>query len=183
MTAGSTIDQSSAEPSPIASVCQTTSAQFCSYFGFKPAFRDKEQILNTPIKKAFIVLTAVAGYGGWAVLSNLSDGSKQAAIIAWRAGAIQGLYAGLLTFLNIWLLERLYARIASSYSEPTAWLLTFLSAMSLQYTVIIPVHWLNQTPNILLTLLPGLLIGSIFSYLYLMSIRRYKAYAQGHSKD
>jgi hypothetical protein len=52
-------------------------------------------------KQALIVLAAILGYGGWGVYSNLLDQPSDMVIVAWRAGVIQGSYAGLLTLINL----------------------------------------------------------------------------------
>ena len=124
------------------------------------------------LKKTVIVLAAVIGYGGWAVYSNLMDGSAAAKVIAWRAGCIQGSYAGGLTFINIWILESLYQYFVIRYQALSALLLTLTATTLAQYSVIIPVHAYNETPNILITLLPGLIIGTTFSLIYLLEIKK-----------
>ena len=130
------------------------------------------------MKRALIVLAAVLGYGGWAVYSNMLDQPAAMHSVAWRAGCIQGGYAGLLTLINISILESLYRVLLQRQGITAASITTLLVSTVAQYSIIIPVHLLNGTPNILLTLLPGLVIGTAFSSAYLWSLRRYARYTQ-----
>ncbi len=133
---------------------------------------------NTAIK---LVITALAffGYGGWALYCNWSsDLSMQN--IAWRAACIQGTYAGGLTLANVYILEWLLIKIKQKFSaispshviEKSQLWLTVIIGLLVQYSIIIPIHLLNQTPNIFLTLLPGLIIGTIFNYIYLVNFNK-----------
>ena len=130
------------------------------------------------IKRSLIVIAAVLGYGGWAVYSNRLGQPADMAMVAWRAGCIQGGYAGVLTLINISMLEALFKRLLKRLPVTSAALITLLLATATQYAVIIPVHLINGTPNILLTLLPGLVIGTLFCCFYLWGLRRYASTAQ-----
>lgn len=127
-------------------------------------------------KQTLIVLAAMLGYGGWAVYSNMpgqlgpsgpAEMMGQMSNVAWRAGCIQGGYAGLLTLINLSILEYLYDKLLQRMPglQAAAW--TLLASTIAQYSIIIPVHLLNGTPNILLTLAPGFVISTLFSSAYL----------------
>lgn len=117
--------------------------------------------------KLLITLIAMLGYGLWAYFANCYSGSvDNPEMIATRAGLIQGGYAGALTFLNVIMLERIYDRFIDAFSHKQTIILAVLLALLTQYAVIIPVHLFNGTPNILVTLLPGFIIGSAFSITY-----------------
>ena len=62
-------------------------------------------------KQALIVLAAILGYAGWGLYSNLVDQPTDTVIVAWRAGVIQGSYTGLMTLINLAMLELLYERL------------------------------------------------------------------------
>ena len=119
-------------------------------------------------KPYLIALIAVIGYGGWAYYSNAMVDTT----IAIRAACIQGGYSGLLTLFNVLILEALFRKLDPHLPCNANMALTLLIATTLQYAIIIPVHWLNQTPNILTTLLPGFVIGTLFSAAYLLSLKR-----------
>ncbi len=117
--------------------------------------------------KLLITLIAMLGYGLWAYFANCYSGAvENPEMIATRAGIIQGAYAGALTFLNVIMLERIYKRLKDSFSHAQTVGIAVVIALIGQYAVIVPVHIFNGTPNILITLLPGLVIGTIFSISY-----------------
>ncbi|MGB5325149.1 MAG: hypothetical protein WBN40_06980 [Pseudomonadales bacterium] len=132
-------------------------------------------------KQTLIVLAATLGYGGWAVYSNMpgqlgpsgpAGMMDEMSNVAWRAGCIQGGYAGLLTLINLSILEQLFRRLRQRMQGLPAAAYTLLASTIAQYSIIIPVHLLNGTPNILLTLLPGLVISTLFSGTYLRALAR-----------
>jgi len=123
-------------------------------------------IINPRFAKYVFAVAAFTGYGSWAVYSNVMDGSEASMIIAWRAGFIQGVYSAILTLANMLMLEFSYRRFFSGYAPRPARLYAVASVMFAQYFLIVPIHVINGTPNIFLTLLPGIIIGSVFSYVY-----------------
>ena len=132
--------------------------------------------MNENTKKLLITAIAIIGYGGWALYSNWPAVSNaEAEMIAIRAGIIQGGYSGLLTLINIIILEAVFLKLNSRLPCNVNMVATVSIATVAQYSIIIPVHIMNQTPNIFITLLPGFIIGTAFSTAYLMSVR-YKHY-------
>lgn len=131
-------------------------------------------LLNPRFAKYIFAVAALIGYGGWAVYSNIMDGSKSSMIIAWRAGCIQGVYSAILTLVNMLMLEFSYRRFFSGYTPLLARVYAVASVMFAQYLLIVPIHIVNGTPNIFLTLLPGIVIGSLFSYAYVSAYARSK---------
>lgn len=124
------------------------------------------------LKKLFVTLIAILGYGGWAVYSNMLGQDSQMHMTAWRAGILQGAYAGLLTYINIALLETFYRKMIRQYTAGIT-VVTVLTGVTLaQYALIIPAHLINGTPNIFITLLPGFLIGTTFSLAYLINMKK-----------
>ncbi len=124
------------------------------------------------LKKAFITLIAMLGYGGWAFYSNSpANGDIELQEIAFRAGIIQGGYSGILTLTNIILLEAVLKHLNNHLTVNFNMIATLIVASAVQYAIIIPVHLANDTPNILITLLPGFIIGTAFSVAYLLSIK------------
>lgn len=124
--------------------------------------------------KFIATFAAVIGYGTWAYWANCNADMPDAVATAWRAAAIQGGYAGGLTLVNVYVLEILFNRLALYVSTVISGSMAVLSAMVAQYALIIPVHILNHTPNILMTLAPGLVIGTAFSITYVYNHSRQK---------
>ena len=134
------------------------------------SFIQQDHPVKPTQKQALIVLAAILGYGGWGVYSNLLDQPSDMLIVAWRAGVIQGCYAGLLTLINLALLELLYKRLHRRMGPTPAIFCALALATAAQYSLIIPIHLINGTPNIALTLLPGFVIGTLFSFAYLWGL-------------
>jgi len=124
--------------------------------------------------KWIATIAAVIGYGAWAYWANCNVDMPNAISVAWRAAAIQGGYAGGLTLINVYVLELLFDWLSSNLQPILSGFSAVLSALIAQYAVIIPIHILNQTPNILMTLAPGLIIGTIFSTTYVYNHSRTK---------
>lgn len=122
--------------------------------------------LNPLITKIIFSTAAFLGYGSWAVYSNIMDGSESSMLIAWRAGCIQGVYSALITLVNMLMLEFSYSRFYAEHPPKIGRVYAVITVLMFQYSVIIPVHLINGTPNIFLTLLPGIIIGTAFSYAY-----------------
>ena len=132
-------------------------------------------LLSRPVSahapKFLVSLAAVFGYGGWAYFSNCFVEMNNAEMVALRAAIIQGSYAGLLTLINVVVLEGLFLWFNDKLSCLGNMLTTVSCATAMQYSIIVPVHLLNGTPNILLTLAPGLVIGTLFSSGYVYSVK------------
>ena len=124
------------------------------------------------LNKALITLIAMLGYGGWAFYSNVpANGDIELQAIALRAGIIQGGYSGILTLTQMILLQAVLKHLNQRLTINLNMIATITIASALQYAIIIPVHLANDTPNILMTLLPGFVIGTAFSFGYLLSIK------------
>ncbi len=109
-------------------------------------------------------LAGFVGYGGWAWYANLDHGAD----IAMRSGLVQGGYSLVLTFVMTLVTEYLFARWqhhANAAIRTTALISTilFCSAYS--------IHLLVGTPEIVMTITPGFVIGSIYTYVYILGLR------------
>ena len=121
------------------------------------------------------LLAGVAGfvaYGGWAYYANSAHGPE----IAMRSGLVQGTYSLVLTFLMTLVTEWLFlafarvpARIASAMVVISVVL--FLSAYG--------IHMIVGTPEILMTIVPGWIIGSVYTLVYLLGLKRVEGATEG----
>ncbi len=105
-------------------------------------------------------------YGGWAIWANSDHGMA----IALRAGAIQGTMSFIVTLSGTTLMKALFIGHAALWVR---FLRASIGALVLIYSLIISVHLLNGTPNILLTLAPGLPITIFFCLSYCYGLMRY----------
>ncbi|MEM1435282.1 MAG: hypothetical protein AAGG11_14575 [Pseudomonadota bacterium] len=111
---------------------------------------------------------AVAGflvYGGWAYYVNADHGQS----IGMRSGLLQGSYSFVLTLVTTLLMERLYRTFAAG-QHPVV--LTVIVTGVLLFTIPCVIHGLAGTPEILMTVLPGFLIGMVYTTVYTMSLSR-----------
>lgn len=109
-------------------------------------------------------LAGFVGYGAWAWYANLDHGSE----IAMRSGFVQGGYSLVLTFLMTIVTEALYLRwqqLSGAVVRTTLVVSTILFASA--FTI----HLLVGTPEILMTITPGFIIGTIYTYVYLLGLR------------
>jgi len=119
-----------------------------------------------------VYLTAVAAaivYGGWAVFANYEHG-----VHAWAmAGVIQGVYAFISTFCVTQLAKGVFAKCGGGVRGlMTGFTVSFL----LMLAIPVGVHFVAGTPDILETILPGLVWGSVYLMgvlilLYVKSLR------------
>lgn len=113
------------------------------------------------------LLPSVAGfffYGLWAYCINLSADED----IAVRTALVQGSYSFVLTLSFSFIIEWLYTVFKSL---PYRIWLVGLTTCVLMYLSSWCIHTLNGTPHIVLTMLPGVIIGTGYSAYYLVLLR------------
>ncbi|MEM7098049.1 MAG: hypothetical protein AAF541_07305 [Pseudomonadota bacterium] len=116
-------------------------------------------------RSLFAGLAGFVGYGAWAWYANLGHGDD----VAVRSGLVQGGYSLVLTFVMTLVTELIYARCrevpgAHIVSTGSISVVLFVSAYS--------IHMLVGTPEILMTILPGWVIGTIYTFFYIMGLKR-----------
>lgn len=118
--------------------------------------------MNTPLFRSLGAgLIGFVAYGGWAWYANMAHGDA----VAMRSGLVQGVYSLVLTFVTTMLTEALYARTRQA-------LLT-VGVVSIGLSVgSWFVHMLFGTPEILMTILPGFVIGTAYTAVYVAGLRR-----------
>lgn len=113
-------------------------------------------------------LAGFVGYGLWAWYANREHGAD----IAMRSGLVQGGYSLVLTFVMTLVTEALYHRwqhLAKAALCTTAVVSTTLLASA--YSI----HRVVGTPEIWMTIAPGFVIGTIYTYVYVLGLRRVNA--------
>jgi len=104
-------------------------------------------------------------YGSWGVFANAAHGMD----IALRSGSAQGTMSFVVTLTGTTLMHRLYAGAGARGWRATR---AILGALGIIYGLIIGVHWWLGTPEILLTLAPGLPITIGFCLIFTISLVR-----------
>lgn len=123
----------------------------------------KQNSESNPLVKIRL-LTAFAGfigYGSWAALVNMEYG----VYVSIKAAFVQGSISFLLTLGINFMIEWLYRTLANSrYRDLLSVLFASVTLIAISFTI----NYIAATPNILLTILPGGMIGSFYVYSYLL---------------
>ena len=121
---------------------------------------------NSPLLRSAIAgVAGFVAYGSWAVYANFDHGTA----IAVRSGLVQGTYSLILTFLMTSATEWLFSKLAGMAMGAVATtgivcLLLFASSYGINALV--------GTPEILMTILPGFIFGSIYTSVYVWGLQR-----------
>lgn len=126
---------------------------------------------NPLVRSMVAGVVGFLGYGGWAYFANMAHGME----IALRAALAQGMYCLGITFAMTLLTEYLFLRGGAVWR-----VITLVSVFLLAGAYLI--HFYIETPEILLTILPGWSIGLVYTTVYILSMRRYLA-AQRDSRE
>ena len=119
-----------------------------------------------PVMRSFLAgLAGFVAYGGWAFYANSSHGD----MIALRSGVVQGSYSFVLTFVMTivteWLFTKLYGKLL--------WLPTLMVIVcSVLFTTAYTINMIAGTPEILMTIFPGFVIGSIYTLIYVIGLSK-----------
>jgi hypothetical protein len=104
-------------------------------------------------------------YGGWAFYVN----SQHGAAVGLKAGFVQGTYSFALTLSTTLLMEFLWTSLQNTRGR---YFLTLSITNSLTFTTAYLINSVFLTPEILPTIIPGFLIGIVYSAFYLFSLRK-----------
>jgi hypothetical protein len=121
-------------------------------------------LLQYPIIR--IIVPPVSGflfYGAWAMWVNYSHGWDYAI----TAGLTQGTYSFTITLLLAVVVEWLFIRLANVYLR-SLWI--FLVAAILLASTSVGVNILTGTPEVLWTVLPGLMVSLTYTVVYIIGL-------------
>jgi len=113
------------------------------------------------------VISGIAGflvYGGWAFWINSSHGTA----MGISAGILQGSYSFVLTLTTTLVMEYLMATLKGI---PFRGVLTVVLVSAITLSVAYSLQWLNGTPEILFTILPGFFIGAVYCAVYVAGLQ------------
>ena len=115
-----------------------------------------------------ILVPPVSGflfYGAWAVFINFSHGWSN----AFFAGLTQGSYSFFITLILAIVVEWLFVRLAN---VPLRNVWVFLAGAVLLTGTSIGLNLLAGTPEILWTVLPGLMVSLIYTVVYIVGLSK-----------
>ncbi len=123
-------------------------------------------MLNSPLVRSLLAgLAGFLAYGGWAVYANWSHGET----IAYRSGLVQGSYSFLLTWVMTLVTEWLFAKLAN---VPFRVALLMCMVMPILFATAYAINYAAGTPEILMTIIPGFVIGSTYTLVYVIGLER-----------
>lgn len=107
-------------------------------------------------------------YGTWAMLINspwlMSNGSLESAA---KAALTQGSYSFVITLALALMVEWLFVRL---HAIPGRAVWVFFIAVALLAVTSSGLNILAGTPNVLLTILPGLLVSAVYTGIYILAL-------------
>jgi hypothetical protein len=103
-------------------------------------------------------------YGGWAFYIN----SQHGVAVGLKAGFVQGTYSFALTLSTTLLMEFLWTSLQNMRGR---YFLTLSITNALTFATAYLINWVFLTPEILPTIIPGFLIGIVYTAFYLFSLR------------
>lgn len=115
-------------------------------------------------------LFGFAAYGGWAFYANDTHGLDA----AMKAAFTQGSYSFTVTLVMTLLIEYLF-RLPSN--RTLRFCVTFFGTCAILYSSSWGVNALAGTPEIFMTILPGIVIGTVYTFVYTLSLGRLQASA------
>lgn len=117
------------------------------------------------------IAAGIAGfivYGSWAFYIN----SQYGITIGFKAGVVQGTYSFALTLSTTILMEVLWAGLQTSKGQT---ILTMSITIAITFITAYLINWVFGTPEILLTIFPGFLIGIFYTAFYVMTLSKLKS--------
>lgn len=126
------------------------------------------RLFNHSTAKKRSLLSAVSGllgFGIWAYWVNSEHGQ----LAAIKAALTQGSYSFIVTFLNTYVIECVYRCLVNIRFRLVATAtLTSLVVCTLSWCV----NTLSGTPEVMMTILPGCAISSIYGFAYTLALKK-----------
>lgn len=125
-------------------------------------------LASPALRSAFSALVALVFYGAWAAWANRMHDPA----MMLRASATQGLYSAAVTLAMTSMVEGLFRGRAHRW-------LRLLRAVGVTVVLLVAtstaVHWLVGTEEILMTILPSWIFGSLYALAYALGLLRTEA--------
>ena len=104
-------------------------------------------------------------YGAWALWANLGHG----AAAGWRAAATQFVVSFVVTLTITTLMEQVHARQSSRLARAGG---ALAASIGTTVALTLALHWASGTPEILATVVPVLVLGSLYCIAYVANLER-----------
>ncbi len=113
----------------------------------------------TPKRSILSAIAAFLGYGSWSAYANYDHGMD----IATKILLIYGTYSAIATLAYSSIMEFIYSQ---AHPRKIAAGLTLLITCALMYSTTVAVNIIAETPELLLTITPGIIISTFFALGY-----------------
>lgn len=125
-----------------------------------------ERFSNSPALRLLVSASAgLLAYGAWAFIANMEHGNS----MAYRAAITQGSYSFVITLLLTGIMEWSFKLHQGSSQRMRFWK-TCIPVCVLLYLSSWVVNFLAGTPNIFLTILPGAILSSVYTFSYVAAL-------------
>ena len=104
-------------------------------------------------------------YGAWALWANLGHG----AAAGWRAAGTQFFVSFVVTLTITTVMEQVHAGLSSRAARVGG---AIAAAVGTTVIFTLALHWASGTPEILATVVPVLLLGSLYCIAYVANLER-----------
>ncbi|MGI9286647.1 MAG: hypothetical protein ACR2P1_14775 [Pseudomonadales bacterium] len=124
------------------------------------------QLKNSGLARSIVSgLFGFLAYGGWAFYANYAHGVDAAT----KAAFTQGSYSFTVTLVMTLLMESLFRLLSN---PALSFCTTFFVTCTILYSSSWGINVLAGTPEILMTILPGIIIGTVYTFVYTLSLAR-----------
>ncbi|MCF7980979.1 MAG: hypothetical protein K9K86_03270 [Pseudomonadales bacterium] len=127
--------------------------------------RFRQHIRSQKVRIFFSAVAAFMGYGAWAFYVN----HAYSLAISLKAAITQGSYSFVITLTMSWLMELLHQAFDTTRTRLP---LTILITCLLLYTTSWGINALLGTPEIFMTILPGAVIGTLYTFSYGLALEK-----------
>lgn len=120
----------------------------------------------SPVTRSLVFASLGAlAYGSWAYYVNADEG------MGWPTALVQGSFSFVLTMTLTLLIERLFGQLGRNLTGAST---TFALASLFMFSTAYALQFLAGAPHILMTILPGWAIGSVYAGAYTTALFRTK---------
>jgi hypothetical protein len=151
---------------PVAGSLQDQFSQYREIYAQSAGHHNMRLLLDSRTLRGIAVgILGFIVYGGWAFYVN----SQHGVAVGLKAGFVQGTYSFALTLSTTLLMEFLWTSLQTTRGR---YFLTLSTTNTLTFATAYLVNRVFLTPEILPTIIPGFLIGIVYTAFYLFSLRK-----------
>ncbi len=117
------------------------------------------------LRSLLSALIGALAYGAWGFAANYMHSADAALMVA----GVQGTFSFVITLILTGVMEFLYKKLSYfKYAE----IITIVTTCLILYISSYTINYLAETPNIILTILPGAIASSVFVWGYIYTLKK-----------